>query len=353
VVRAALLAKADLVSGMVGEFPELQGLMGRYYALDQGEDSAVADAIAEHYSPAGPNDACPTAPVSVAVALAEKIDTLAGFWAIDEKPTGSKDPFALRRAALGIIRLVLENGYRVPLLKLFNDHITKVEIEITERYAQEFIKKQKDVGVIRPSTTVPGPDSVIHHVDGSDEYVYTRFEPIADDLLSFFADRLKVHLKEEGISHDLIQSVYALGGEDDLVRLVARVDALKAFLDSEDGANLLIAYKRAANILRIEEKKDNRAYYGDVTAGLLAQDEEKALAAALDRIEGTVLDRLAEEDFEAAMGQMATLRGPVDGFFEAVTVNADDGDVRQNRLNLLNRIRRAMNQVADFGLIEG
>ncbi|MEQ9489221.1 MAG: glycine--tRNA ligase subunit beta [Alphaproteobacteria bacterium] len=308
VARAAVLAKADLVSGMVGEFPELQGLMGRYYALDQGEDAAVADAIAEHYSPAGPNDACPTAPVSVAVALAEKIDTLAGFWAIDEKPTGSKDPFALRRAALGIIRLVLENGHRVPLKQAFADQL-----------------KQFNAG---------------------------EPEQIADDLLAFFADRLKVHLKEEGISHDLIQSVYALGGEDDLVRLVARVDALKAFLDSEDGANLLTAYKRAANILRIEEKKDGCAYDGAVDAALFALDEEKSLASTLDTIEASVQDRLAEEDFEAAMLDMATLRGPVDGFFEAVTVNADNRDVRRNRLNLLSRIRTVMNRVADFGLIE-
>ncbi len=308
VARAAALAKADLVSGMVGEFPELQGLMGRYYALDQGEDAAVADGIAEHYSPAGPNDACPSAPVSVAVALAEKIDTLAGFWAIDEKPTGSKDPFALRRAALGIIRLVLENGHRVPLKPVFAAQL-----------------RQFKVG--EPET-------------------------IADDLLSFFADRLKVHLKEEGISHDLIQSVYALGGEDDLVRLVARVDALKAFLESEDGANLLTAYKRAANILRIEEKKDGCAYDGAVDAALFALDEEKSLASTLDTIEASVQDRLAEENFEAAMCQMATLRGPVDGFFEAVTVNADDADVRRNRLNLLSRIRTVMNRVADFGLIE-
>lgn len=307
--RAASLAKADLVTGMVGEFPELQGLMGRYYALDQGEDAAVADAIAEHYSPAGPNDSCPTAPVSVAVALAEKIDTLSGFWAIQEKPTGSKDPFALRRAALGVIRLVLENGHRLPLGQVF-------------------------------STQVAG-----FNVD--------QPEAIADDLLYFFADRLKVHLKEEGISHDLIQAVYALGGEDDLVRLVARVDALKAFLDTDDGSNLLVAYKRAANILRIEEKKDGRAYQGDVVETLFKQDEERSLAATLDTLAASVRDRLAEEDFEAAMGDMAALRAPVDAFFDAVTVNAEDGDVRQNRLNLLSRIRTVMNQVADFGLIEG
>lgn len=309
--RAARLTKADLVSGMVGEFPELQGLMGRYYALDQGEDAAVANAIAEHYSPAGPNDSCPTAPVSVAVALAEKIDTLAGFWAIDEKPTGSKDPFALRRAALGVIRLILENGHRLPLEQVFRTQLASFNVD------------------------QPEP------------------EPVAGDLLSFLADRLKVHLKEEGISHDLIQAVYALGGEDDLVRLVARVDALKAFLETDDGSNLLVAYRRAANILRIEEKKDGRAYDGDMVGSLFNQDEEKALAAILDTLAISVRDRLAEEDFEAAMGDMAALRGPVDAFFEAVTVNAEDGDVRQNRLNLLSRIRAVMNQVADFGLIEG
>lgn len=309
VARAARLAKADLVSGMVGEFPELQGLMGRYYALDQGESTDVANAIAEHYSPAGPNDACPTAPVSVAVALAEKIDTLAGFWAIDEKPTGSKDPFALRRAALGVIRLILENGYRVPLSSVFVSQFGCFSVD--------------DV------------------------------QGVNDNLLSFFADRLKVHLKEEGISHDLIQAVYALGGEDDLVRLVARVDALKAFLESEDGANLLTAYRRAANILRIEEKKDDRKYDGDVVSTLFEQDEENALAETLETIATSVHDKLAEEDFEAAMHEMASLRGPVDGFFDLVTVNADDADVRQNRLNLLSRIRAVMNQVADFGLVEG
>ncbi len=216
---AALLAKADLTAGMVGEFPELQGVMGRYYALHEGERPAVADAIAEHYAPLGPTDRCPTAPVSVAVALADKIDTLVGFFAIDEKPTGSKDPFALRRAALGVIRLIIENKLRLPLKNVFADA------------HQAYAGQKAAFAALKPS-----------------------------ELLDFFADRLKVALREKGVRHDLISAVFALGGEDDLVRLLARVDALKQFLDSEDGANLLVAYRRASNIVRIEEKKDGKTY---------------------------------------------------------------------------------------------
>jgi glycyl-tRNA synthetase beta chain len=315
--RAAKLAKADLTTEMVGEFPELQGIMGRYYALAQNEKPAVADAIAQHYSPAGPNDACPTAPLSVAVALAEKLDTLVGFWLIDEKPTGSKDPFALRRAALGVIRIVLENGVRLPL--------THVIAESAGLYGEQ----------------------------GSVSVDIWDLPKITADLLSFFADRLRVHLKDEGVSHSLIQALFALGDEDDLVRLVARVHALKAFLESEDGANLLTAYRRAANILRAEEKKDGTTYSGKPDSALYATPEETTLAAALDAAESKVKDCIKTEDFAGAMAALAGLRQPVDAFFEAVIVNADEADLRKNRLLLLARIRSVMGTLADFGQIEG
>ncbi|MBL8807859.1 MAG: glycine--tRNA ligase subunit beta, partial [Rhodospirillales bacterium] len=310
-MRAAKLAKADLSSGMVGEFPELQGIMGRYYARHDGESEAVANAIRAHYQPLGPNDECPSAPLSVAVALAEKIDTLAGFWKIDEKPTGSKDPFALRRAALGVIRLIVENRLRLRLTALF--------------------------------ATALGE----YGVDGR------RGAELSADLLGFFADRLKVTLREKGVRHDLIDAVFALGGEDDLVRLLARVDALAAFLKTDDGANLLAAAKRASNILAIETKKDGKAPEGDAVAALLAQAEEKALAERLSAAEAAAAKALAAEDFVAAMAALAGLRAPVDAFFEKVTVNADDRDLRANRLKLLSHIRRTLSQVADFARIEG
>ncbi len=298
---AARLAKADLTTGMVGELPELQGIMGRYYALEDGENEAVAQAIAEHYSPVGPGDACPTAPVSVAVALADKIDTLVSFWVIDEKPTGSKDPFALRRTALGVIRLICENNLRLPLLDAF-----------------------KRAG---------GGDSAI-------------------DLLAFFADRMKVHLKEKGVRHDLIDAVFALG-EDDLVRMLARVDALGAFIASDDGTNLLTAYRRAANILKIEEKKDGRAHDGAAQESLLLEDPEKILFRVLETTEDKCRAALVDEDFAAAMTALAGLRDPVDGFFDHVTVNCDDQALRANRLKMLNRIRAVMGRIADFSKIEG
>ncbi|GAA0596298.1 glycine--tRNA ligase subunit beta [Caenispirillum bisanense] len=313
--RAAHLAKADLSTGMVGEFPELQGIMGRYYALGDGEPQAVADAVAEHYSPLGPNDRCPTAPVSVAVALADKIDTLAGFFGIEEKPTGSKDPFALRRAALGVIRLILENRLRLPLRTIFA-HATEPFVEAK-------------------------------HVAGA------REAAVPAELLDFFADRLKVHLREAGVRHDLVTAVFALGGEDDLVRLLARVDALSAFVGSEDGANLLVAYRRAANILRIEEKKDGVAYRGAVDSGALVLPQEQALAAALDAAEPAARSALAAEDFAGAMAALAGLRAPVDAFFDDVTVNAEDAGLRRNRLHLLGRIVAVMGEVADFSKIEG
>ena len=304
--RAAELAKADLVSGMVYEFPELQGIMGRYYARHDGEDAEVCEAIADHYAPQGPSDDCPTAPVSIAVALADKLDSLVGFFAIDEKPTGSKDPFALRRAALGVIRLVMENGLRLPLNKAF------AEAELL------YISKGAPEG-----------------------------------LLAFFADRLKVHLREDGVRHDLVEAVFALGGEDDLVRLLARVDALKNFVDSDDGANLLTANRRAANIVLAEAKKDGAEFGDTVATGLLSESNEQALFDRIGVMDAALGEALKREDFGAAMGTLATLRQPIDAFFETVTVNAEDADLRVNRLRLLGRVRAAMGQVADFSKIEG
>ncbi len=305
--RAAHLCKADLVSDMVYEFPEVQGVMGRYYALNDGEGEDVADAILQHYSPAGPSDDCPTAPTAVCLALADKLDILVGFWAIDEKPTGSRDPFALRRSALGVIRMVLENRLRLPLRAAFAVAMDGYVLD-----------------------TAP---------DGS--------------LLDFFADRLKVHLRGQGVRHDLIQAVFALGGEDDLVRLIARVEALDGFLGSEDGANLLVAYRRAANILRIEEKKDGVAHDGAVDASLLQQTEETALSSALAQAVEQIDGALADEDFARAMTAMAALRQPVDQFFDAVTVNTDESALRDNRLRLLSGIRATLHKVADFSEIEG
>jgi glycyl-tRNA synthetase beta chain len=301
--RAAQLAKADLSTGMVGEFPELQGIMGRYYALHDGETREVADAIAEHYSPLGPSDRCPSAPISVTVALADKIDTLAGFFAIDEKPTGSKDPFALRRAALGVIRLILENKLRISLLPVFR-------------------------------AASPEGDA-------------------SADLLDFFADRLKVALRDKGVRHDLVAAVFALGNEDDLVRLLARVDALGAFLKSDDGANLLVAYRRAANIVRIEEKKDGTAYNGLPDREAFSQAEEFALDLKLRSATSKSTTALEQEDFAGAMAALAALRAPVDDFFSKVTVNTEDKALRANRLRLLSQIRDTLNRVADFSQIEG
>jgi glycyl-tRNA synthetase beta chain len=307
--QAAHLAKADLVSGMVGEFPELQGIMGCYYARNEGLSEAVADAIAEHYKPLGPNDLCPKAPVSIAVALAEKIDTLTLFFAVDERPTGSKDPFALRRAALGVIRLILENNLRLGLREiLFKAH-------------GYFEKKPP--------------------------------QPTVALLMDFFADRLKVALKEQGVRHDLVSAVFALGDEDDLTRLIARVDALKSFVESPDGANLLTAYKRAANIVRIEEKKDNARYDSGVDPAALIEEPEKALSAALSKVSDAARAAIAREDFTGAMASMAQLRAPVDAFFDKVTVNDKDPKLRANRLRMLSAINATLSAVADFSRIEG
>ena len=304
--RAGLLAKADLVTGMVGEFPEVQGIMGRYYALNDGEDPAVADAIGDQYRPQGPGDACPDAPVSVALALADKIDNLTGFFAIGEKPTGSKDPFALRRAALGVIRLVLENRLILPL--------------------KEIVAAAWDI------YGCPGEDP-------------------APSLIAFIGERLKVHLRDAGIAHDHVAAVMAAGETDDILSIGDRAGALRDFLGSDDGANLLVAYRRAANILRIEEKKDDTRYHGPAASDLFAAGEEAALARALRQSD--VGAAIRDRDYSGAMGALAELRAPVDSFFEHVTVNADDPALRANRLRLLAEIRDVLHQVADFSKIEG
>lgn len=323
--RAALLAKADLSTGMVGEFPDLQGVMGRYYALHDKEDVGVADAIAEHYSPLGPNDACPTKPISIAVSLADKIDTLVGFFAIDEKPTGSKDPFALRRAALGVIRLILENKIRLPLLEFFGK-------------SYKLLADQIQPTITKNLGDIPLDNQRIL---------------VTHQLLEFFADRLKVHLKDKGVRHDLVSAVFALKNIDDLVRLMAQVEALAKFLASDDGANLLVAYRRAANILAIEEKKDGKAYNQAVVADQLGAPEAAALLTVIQSVEGTVNAALAKEDFASAMSALATLRKPVDTFFDQVKVNADEAGQRVARLGLLSKICASMNQIADFSKIEG
>ena len=300
--RAATLSKLDLRSAMVGEFPELQGLMGMYYARAAGEPDAVANAARDHYSPLGPTDAVPTDPVSVAVALADKIDTLTGFWAIDEKPTGSKDPFALRRAALGVIRLVLGNGVR---------------------------------GELRKTFATARPDC-----DGA-------------DLLSFFHDRLKVFLKDEGIRHDVIDACLAMPGNDDLTLLVTRARALNATLATEDGANLVAGFKRANNILTQAEAKDGVEYSFGADPKFAETDEERALFAALDTAESAIAPAMAVEDFATAMQAMAALRAPIDAFFTATQINTENQIVRRNRLNLLHRIRAICLSVADLTKLEG
>ena len=345
--RAARLAKADLVSEMVYEFPELQGVMGRYYALEAGEDARIADAVRDHYKPQGPSDAVPSDPVSIAVALADKLDTLVGFWAIDEKPTGSKDPFALRRAALGVVRIVLENGVRISF-----DSVIDRELQ---RFWHRVMRREYESGNL-PESAVPAESE-----DEQSDQVYAggryqqRISVQRIDLLAFFADRLKQYLRDQGQRHDLIDAVFALG-EDDLVLITKRVEALGAFLGSEDGANLLAGYKRAANILRAEEKKDKRAFDGDVSVEKLDAKAEKALHAAIQASSDNAKAALEKEDFAAAMAALASLRAPVDAFFDgpdSVMVNADEADIRENRLNLLNMMREAIGTVADFSKIEG
>ncbi|MFS8036900.1 glycine--tRNA ligase subunit beta [Xanthobacter sp. AM11] len=342
--EAALICKADLLTEVVGEFPELQGLMGRYYALGEGMAGEVAAACEEHYKPQGPGDRVPTAPVSVAVALADKIDTLVGFWAIDEKPTGSKDPYALRRAALGVIRIVLENELRVKLAVL-----TSPLFEFLDVARLNADVSQRQASIDKLGTGIAAGATAIVQTSFGDRLVDER----AKDLLSFFADRLKVHLRERGARHDLVDAVFALEGQDDLLLVVRRVEALGRFLDTEDGKNLLAGYRRAVNILRIEEKKDGRAFAGPTDATLLQEPAEERLADAIEQVKRRVADAVAAEDFAAAMTALADLRAPVDAFFEAVTVNAPDPALRENRLKLLDEIRAATRGIADFDRIEG
>jgi glycyl-tRNA synthetase beta chain len=358
--RAAQLCKTDLLTDVVGEFPELQGLMGRYYAEAQGEDEAVAHAAEDHYKPKGPDDLVPGDPVSIGVALADKIDTLVGFWAIDEKPTGSKDPYALRRAALGVIRIVIENELRVPLRVLFWQHFGSVA---------------RDEALARAITLLHPLNEQIATISASDIELAVKLEVLVSekakevakphlvqahtylrqtyDLIAFFADRLKVQLREQGARHDLVDAVFALEGQDDLLMILRRVEALGKFLDSDDGKNLLAGVKRASNILRIEEKKDKREYEGAPDAKRYQLAEEKALAEAITAVKKEAAAAVGKEDFGAAMTAIAKLRPRVDAFFDKVTVNVDDKALRENRLRLLNEIREATRAVADFSKIEG
>ena len=385
--RAAKLCKADLVTNMVGEFPELQGTVGKYYAQAQGEDEAVARAIEDHYKPQGPSDLVPADPVSVAVALADKLDLLVGFWAIGEKPTGSKDPYALRRAALGVIRIVLSNSIRLPLSQAVaharhftgetiaekthqkiigdfeRDHRLAIEhlatVEALDNIDPWFSNLSKitelEERVERLKTITP---EKIHLLANAIVRQFNRQYNLdtrmcSSELASFFADRLKVQLREQGARHDLVDAVFALGGQDELVLVVRRIEELARFLETDDGKNLLAGYKRATNIIRIEEKRDGRIYAGAPDPQLYRQAEEWALASAIEKAEQDAGAAVAREDFGAAMTAMAKLRPTVDAFFDRVTVNVEDQQLRENRLKLLNQIREATRAVADFSRIEG
>jgi glycyl-tRNA synthetase beta chain len=349
--RAAELAKADLVTGMVGEFPELQGIMGRYYAVHDNEDGYVADAIRDHYAPRGPSDPVPDAPVSIAVALADKIDQLAGFFAIDERPTGAGDPYALRRAALGVIRIIRENELRLRLLPLLDAAV------IAARHAAgEHAPGLSDEKVMRALNAHPGAAvlrgansvaRVTRPVPGTDLHV----DLLAFEILEFLAIRLTVHLRGEGARHDVLAAVFAAGSDDDITRLLHRAEAVSTLLGQDDGANLLAAYRRAANILRIEERKDG-PHTDAPDPSLLVEPEEQGLERAI--IAGMAIEMLVhDEHYAEAMAEMAKLRGPLDAFFEKVTVNASDPKLRRNRLRLLNQVRAIMDRVADFSRIEG
>jgi len=359
VIRARLAdAKFFYDTEVVGEFPELQGLMGKYYALAQGEDASVAAACEDHYKPLGPNDRVPTDPVSVAVALADKIDTLVAFWEINEKPTGSKDPYALRRAALGIIRIILTNEIRVRLFAflIFQLIVTRGQIEQQplwdleisyEDLVKEFSERLVGLDVGAKIVKSRPHDEV--DVSASSQ----GLAKAVADLLIFFADRLKFQLREEGARHDLVDAVFALERQDDLLLIVRRVEALGQFLDTEDGKNLLAGYKRATNIIRIEEKRDARDYVGRPEPSLYRQSEERALASAIEAAKTEASAAVTREDFGGAMRAMAKLRPHVDTFFDKVTVNVEDQQLRENRLKLLNEIREATRTVADFSRIEG
>ncbi len=357
--RAARLCKADLTVGVVGEFPELQGVVGSYYALNDGEDSDIADAIRDHYKPVGPNDEVPTARVTVAVALADKLDLLSQFFFIDERPTGSGDPYGLRRAALGVIKQVLGTRSRLPLTPIFAASIGAKIIAAVHARREDVIGAMAHASKVADIDLKPEmfqsffdvaiePKERVMIMGAIKRLAVTRKQ-----LLAFFSDRLKVALRDRGIRYDLIDAVFSLGIEDDLVRLIDRVMALQTFLKTDDGTNLLVAYRRAANILKAEEKKDKVAYDGAPDAKLLAVSEEKALAAALTEAEPRIASEIKAEHFVEAMGVMAKLRAPVDAFFEKVTVNAPEPELRRNRLLLLSRLRSTLHLVADFSKIEG
>ncbi len=366
-VKAAQVAKGDLSSEMVYEFPELQGIMGKYYAEKAGLDQSIANACEMHYSPLGPSDDVPSEAVSVSVALADKIDTLAGFWAIDEKPTGSKDPFALRRAALGVIRLILENSVRVNLSKwidaelvrqkVFNDLNTDAEKHnFLETELLGEIAKRGIFGAALHALLDAVRNKGQEKFSGEQAWLDHLVEELpanCKNLLGFFHDRLKVYLRDKGISHDIIDACLAMLNNDDFVLLVKRAEALQAFVKTDDGTNLLQGFKRANNILTAEEKKDGVSYELDPEVKFAEDDAEKALFAALDVAQTATSSAIEAEDFAAAMAAMASLRQPIDAFFEAVQVNSENQLVRRNRLCLLNRIRSVMGQVADFGSIEG
>jgi len=354
--RAARLAKADLLTEVVGEFPELQGLMGKYYALAQGEDASVAAASEEHYKPQGPNDRVPTDPVSVAVALADKIDTLVGFWAIDEKPTGSKDPYALRRAALGVIRILLDNAIKLHLAKLLRKILQgRIITRSTAKVEGEGFSLELEIAL--ESIVVAHSRELKRQTNQEtfaerDAYRDSFLEKNSSEILSFFADRLKVQLREQGARHDLVDAVFALEGQDDLLMVVRRVEALDKFLDTDDGRNLLAGVKRASNILSIEEKKDKRVYDGAPDALLYKSEFETDVAYVIELTKKEAAKAISREDFVGAMGAIAGLRPSVDAFFSNVRVNDDDPQVRENRLKLLNEIRAATRAVADFSKIQ-
>jgi glycyl-tRNA synthetase beta chain len=354
--RAARLCKADILTEVVGEFPELQGLMGKYYAEDQEEDKAVALACEDHWKPRGPNDLVPAEPVSIAVALADKIDTLVGFWIIGETPTGSADPFALRRAALGTIRIILSNSLRLRLFGLFVSHGVQIRRQIEDAAIPLSSDVYKDIGedfshiLIGLNELKKSAQSYRknwHQFSATQQIAFS-----AGELLIFFAERLKIQLREQGARHDLVDAVFELGGQDDLFLIVRRVEALGNFLETEDGKNLLAGYKRAANIIRIEEKRDGREYTGKPDRDLY-EPEEGELAYWIDRVKIEAKRAIDGEAFEVAMSYMAQLRPYVDAFFDKVTVNVDDKALRENRLKLLNEIRAATRAVADFSRIEG
>jgi glycyl-tRNA synthetase beta chain len=368
--RAAQLSKADLVSGMVGEFPELQGLMGHYYAEHAGAKADIARAIELHYKPKGPADTVPHEEngdsVAIAVALADKLDTLVGFWAINEKPTGSGDPYQLRRAALGVIRIVIENDLRLPLQKTLGLAARPIWIKLLgttpsshptygfENLSLEAFKDSpnKSERLIYQADQEATQERNIDDLRASKRSLGFELEGILD-LLSFFADRLKVFLKDQGKRHDLIDAVFSLGGQDDLALIVKRVEALDAFLKTDDGATLLAGVKRAANILSIEEKKDKRSYAGTYEVGLLKDKEETALAAKIEELKQDTVAAINVENFAGAMRALAELRAPVDAFFDKTLVNAEDPKIRENRLKLLSEIRAATLTVADFSKIAG